>query len=154
MDDETYARRQDTVLAFKQRNKMGRFDPANSDAASSTSSKSQQPGMAPLPPDFKLGARCEVDLTSTGKGKKRGTIRFIGETDFGAAAPGAVGAGGKWIGVEYDEPAGKNDGSVSGKRYFSCRPNYGGFVRPDKVNVGDYPEEEISSEDDDDDMEL
>ncbi|KAJ7382842.1 Kinesin-like protein kif13b [Desmophyllum pertusum] len=56
--------------------------------------------------------------------KKTGRIRYIGPTDF---APGV------WIGVELDTPSGKNDGSVSGQRYFACKPRYGSFVRPEKV---------------------
>ena len=47
-----------------------------------------------------------------------------------------------------DEPFGKNNGSVNGKKYFSCSQNYGIFVQPDQVEVGDYPEEDIFSDED------
>ncbi|KAL1626396.1 pre-rRNA processing protein [Neofusicoccum ribis] len=50
-----------------------------------------------------------------------GTIRFIGETSF---------ADGDWIGVEFEDPTGKNDGSVQGTRYFDSKPGHGMFLRP------------------------
>jgi kinesin family protein 13 len=53
-----------------------------------------------------------------------GVIAYIGGTDF---------SGGTWIGVELDAPTGKNDGSVQGVRYFTCRPKCGIFVRADKL---------------------
>jgi len=45
-----------------------------------------------------------------------GVLRFCGRTVF---APGL------WAGVELDEPAGKNNGSVDGILYFKCPPSYG-----------------------------
>jgi len=122
---EEYAQRQDTVLAYKQRNKVGRFAPP----AESQPSKSA-PTM-----DFPIGSRCQVDSNEPGL-NKRGTVRFFGKTKFAKGE-------GVWVGIEYDEPMGKNDGSVQGERYFTCSPNYGAFVRPDKVQIGDFPMEEI-----------
>jgi len=87
---------------------------------------------------MKVGDRCEVTL-----GGKRGEVKYVGK--ISQIAPGW------WIGVQYDEPVGKNDGSIKGKRYFECPPKYGGFLRPDKLSVGDYPEDDSWMDDDDDD---
>lgn len=76
-------------------------------------------------------------------------IAYVGRTAF---------AKGAWIGVELDTPTGKhfsairlclpafvikfltfsfspgkNDGLVNGVRYFTCKPRFGVFVRPDKL---------------------
>ncbi|KAM9837001.1 dynactin subunit 1-like isoform 2-T2 [Aulostomus maculatus] len=69
----------------------------------------------------KIGSVVEV----TGKGQ-RGTVAFIGATLF---------ASGKWVGVILDEPKGKNDGTVQGKRYFTCEENHGIFVRQSQIQV-------------------
>lgn len=58
----------------------------------------------------------------------QGVIRFIGNTSFQT---------GKWVGVELDEPLGKNSGVVQGKRYFDCKNNHGMFVRPANVKLID-----------------
>ena len=52
--------------------------------------------------DIPVGARCEVETYEEGL-HKRGTVRFVGSTEFNKT--------GVWVGIEYDEPMGKNDGS-------------------------------------------
>jgi tubulin-folding cofactor B len=80
----------DSVLAYKQRHKVGRFAPPSET----------------LPPvidvDVPIGARCEIESAEEGL-HKRGTVRFVGQTSFAGA--------GVWVGIEYDEPIGRNDGS-------------------------------------------
>uniref|UniRef100_A0A170XZM1 Tubulin-folding cofactor b n=1 Tax=Triatoma infestans TaxID=30076 RepID=A0A170XZM1_TRIIF len=85
-----------------------------------------------------VGLRCQVSVP--GQSVRRATIKYIGTVNF---KPG------NWIGVQYDEPMGKNDGSVEGVRYFECPPKYGGFVKPLHLEVGDLPEEELNLDDDD-----
>lgn len=53
---------------------------------------------------LRCGERVMVSSTS---GMKAGVLRYLGETEF---------AKGDWAGIELDEPVGKNDGSVAGKR--------------------------------------
>ncbi len=52
------------------------------------------------------------------------------------------------MGVQYDEPMGKHDGTVNGKKYFECPNKYGAFVKVSNVKVGDFPEEELDLSDD------
>jgi len=63
--------------------------------------------MSDLAAHMAVGNRCEVN-----PGGKRGEVRYIGKVP--AAAPGW------WVGVQYDEPVGKNNGSIMGQRYFEC----------------------------------
>lgn len=56
------------------------------------------------------------------------------------------------MGVQFDEPVGKSDGTIKGEKIFECLPGFGGFVRGKNVKVGDYPERSILDELDDDNM--
>jgi dynactin 1 len=44
-------------------------------------------------------------------------------------------AKGEWCGVELDEPEGKNDGTIKGVSYFTCKPKHGLMVRPSEVSI-------------------
>uniref|UniRef100_A0A8C3GSA2 Dynactin subunit 1 n=1 Tax=Corvus moneduloides TaxID=1196302 RepID=A0A8C3GSA2_CORMO len=85
--------------------------------ASSTPRMSADGGSKPL----KVGSRVEV----IGKGH-RGTVAYVGATLF---------ATGKWVGVILDEAKGKNDGTVQGRKYFTCEENHGIFVRQSQIQV-------------------
>ncbi|KAJ3512957.1 hypothetical protein NLJ89_g3224 [Agrocybe chaxingu] len=128
ISEAEYAQRNDTVLAYKQRHKIGRF---------AGKVEEKQGDQSEMNVNIPVGSRCEVESTEPGL-SKRGTVRFVGPTKFSK---------GVWVGVEYDEPFGKNDGSVHDERYFFCRQNYGIFVKLDKVKVGDFPVQELDLED-------
>ncbi|KAL9539372.1 hypothetical protein MBANPS3_010296 [Mucor bainieri] len=60
-----------------------------------------------------------------------GTLRFVGAVD---------GKPGIFAGIEVDEKGkGKNDGSVQGKRYFTCPPKSGLFIAVEKVVIHSPP---------------
>jgi len=54
----------------------------------------------------------------------KGTVRYIGR--IAQLHPGY------WLGLELDEPVGRNDGSIEGHCYFKCESKKGLFVRPSK----------------------
>ncbi|KAF8079158.1 dynactin [Lyophyllum atratum] len=68
-------------------------------------------------------------IVTTGQGK--GVVRFSGATAFSK---------GKWVGIELYEGNGKNDGSVQGVPYFSCKMGYGIFIRASQIKSTHGPE--------------
>lgn len=90
--------------------------------------------------NIQVGMRCQVQ-----PGGRRGEVVFVGEVE-------ELGSGGFWVGIKFDEPVGKADGSVpSGKRYFDVPPGYGGFCRGKNVETGDFPEIDIFADTDSED---
>jgi len=137
LNKEEYSKRDDTVQAYLKKNKLGKYNEEEM-AQLAKEKKDREDAEKKLVETKGIieGVRAEVSIL--GAGKRRGTIRFVGEVHF---QPGL------WVGVQYDEPTGKNDGSVSGTRYFTCQNKYGGFVRPNTVEVGDFPEEDLELSD-------
>lgn len=132
LSEEDYAKRTDTVLNWKRENQLGRFDPGLE-----AQRQQQQQKDAALVAGMKVGNRCRVIGI---QGERRGVIRHIG-------AINALDEGqGMWVGVEFDEPVGKNNGNIGDVQVFQCRPKHGSFLRPKQVEVGDFPEEEFSDD--------
>jgi tubulin-specific chaperone B len=173
------------VLAWKKSQKLGRFDPSAlspeallADQVARDGAEIEKRGSPSIyiylylcvcvcmyvlmMVGITLLARAIV-LPSTPPHVRRGTIRYIGpvpEIPFAplkSAAPPAD-LQPLWVGMELDEPTGKNDGSIAGRKYFECAGgNRGVFVKPEKVQVGDFPpldlDLDFDDEDEDDDME-
>ena len=79
---------------------LGRFDPAAQAAMARDAAASESAANG-----ITAGSRCEVRVASAMP--KRGTVRFVGALD---------GKAGMFVGVQYDEPLGKHDGTLNGKR--------------------------------------
>lgn len=61
----------------------------------------------------------------------RGTIKYIGKV------PGL--SYGYYIGVLLDEPSGDNNGIYKGIKYMEAKDKHAIFVRPDTIEIGDFP---------------
>lgn len=135
LPEDQYEQKDNTVRSFLKKNRMGKYNEEEQkrEDAKRLEREALEKQKAEL---CTVGARCQV--TVKGCPTRRGTVMYNGELE---------GKNGIFIGVKYDEPLGKNDGSVQGKRYFTCPPNYGGFVSPLSVEVGDFPEEDFNLED-------
>lgn len=128
MPVEEYEQKTDSVLAWKKAQKLGRFNP---DAPSHEATRIAALEREVSERGIEAGKRCRVGSEDT----KRGTVMYVGEV---AEIPGGSGP---WVGVRLDEPVGKNDGEISGKRYWGQAESlkHGVFVRPERVEVGEFP---------------
>ncbi len=88
--------------------------------------------MSELAATVPLGARCKVDSGA------RGTVAFVGRVvDIGP---------GFFVGVVLDEPYGNSDGRVKGVKYFEAQDKYAVFVRPNAIEIGDFPVLDLDDE--------
>ncbi|GMF59521.1 unnamed protein product [[Candida] boidinii] len=141
LEESEYNKMSNTVRKWKQDQKLGRFDPEFNNKKNEIIEKSNKKSE-----NFKINDRC---IINNGKDdikdiKRLGEIKYIGKIP-------EIDNENIWIGVELDEPLGKNDGSIKGVRYFQCQKNYGSFVKPSVVEVGDFPKEDLFGSDMDED---
>lgn len=134
MPETEYETRTDSVLAWKKSQKLGRFDP---DAPSIEEQKVRAFDREIEERGLALSSRVRLLPESDAR---RGTVSYLGPVP---EIPGL----GAWVGVTLDEPTGKNNGTIKGKKYFECGPNYGVLVRPERCEVGDFPPLDLGDED-------
>lgn len=127
LPEEEYEKKTDSVLAWKKTEKLGRFDP---NAASHEQAKISAIAQEIEVRGIAVGKRCQIGDDDS----RRGEIKYVGDVKE-IPGPGA------WVGIQLDEPVGKNDGSIGGSRYWGeeSQLKHGVFVRPDRVEVGDFP---------------
>jgi len=151
ISEEDYNKRTNTVRRFKQEKlkEDPNWKPPQLQGASTAAPRPAPEGPPPGAESvegMKVGDRCEVS-----PGGRRGEVKFIGEVPFELTEKQKPTLGGYWVGVQYDEPVGKNDGTFKGHRVFECPQGFGGFVRPKLVTVGDFPEIDLMDMDSSDD---
>ncbi|CAB3398674.1 unnamed protein product [Caenorhabditis bovis] len=101
ISDDAYNQRTDSVRAWK---KKMQEETKTSNAGAEALKRNEEAAKG-----IKVGDRCEIRIKS--QMARRGEVAFIGPTKFKE---------GIWVGVKYDEPVGKNDGSVAGERCGYC----------------------------------
>jgi len=138
MPESQYEQLSDSVLAWKKGQKLGRFDPNAKSAAELAKERKTKDESEIALREIEVGKRCRIGKEDG----RRGIVRFVGEI---AGLGGGKEAGCRWVGVELDEPVGRNDGSakveIAGgrteeKRIFECKEKFGVFARPEKVECG------------------
>ncbi|RJE18000.1 cell polarity protein [Aspergillus sclerotialis] len=149
----TYESLPNSVLAWKKNQKLGRFDPNSVSPEETMYRQAEKDKEEVEKRGISVSSRAVI-LPSSPPHIRRGTIRFVGPVPT-IPYPGVALESDQvantdplpiWVGIELDEPTGKNDGTVGGKRYFTCSNKMGVFVKPDKVEVGDFPPLDLEDE--------
>jgi len=71
------------------------------------------------------GSRCKLNTGARGEVKYVGKIMDLGH--------------GYFVGVKLDEPFGDGNGIIKGVKYFDASDKYATFVRPNALEIGDFP---------------
>src|SRR5690554_4948313 len=93
MPAEDYTKLTDSVMAWKKRNQLGRFDPKADENVGKELARQWEVVESN---GIEVGKRCRVGGADAGR---RGVVRYVGEVK-------EIPAGGVWIGFEADEPTG------------------------------------------------
>lgn len=95
LSNEEYSSKKDTVRAYLMRNKQGHY------SEDIIKKKEKQEEMEKqLAGKITVGSRCRVTVQNAPT--RLGTVMYVGLVE---------GLNGHWVGVKYDEPLGKNDGT-------------------------------------------
>lgn len=98
---EQYANKPDSLKAFLKKNKLGKYNEEEMKKRREQQAK-EIADEEKLINDIKVGNRCLIGSGGQPEGsERRGEVKFVGKLE---------GLNGYWIGVQYDEPVGKNDG--------------------------------------------
>ena len=83
--------------------------------------------MAEIAAHFKMKDRVIVTPGEAYSWERKAIVMYIGKVP--EIAPGF------WVGIQFKDKSGKNDGSINGARYFNCPSDFGGFVRPSRIEA-------------------
>ncbi|CAL6095282.1 Tubulin_specific chaperone B [Hexamita inflata] len=134
MSDEQYDKMEGTVRAFKK--EKFRTDPVYRKTIIEARQKRDTARQEEMAAAALITVGCRCKLLSR---EKCATVRYLG------ALENQVGI---YVGIELDLPFGNCAGENEGQVYFICQKNCGIFVKPQEIEVGDFPEEDLDLDDD------
>jgi tubulin-folding cofactor B len=73
---------------------------------------------------FNIDDRVMVVSKNDPENSPKATVKYVGPVHF---------ASGEWVGISYDDPLGKHQGTIDQTRYFHTEQNHGSFVKPSNL---------------------